>query len=71
MTPQAQAMEDAITKLEGNEAAVEVIVGEMAKWIAAHKDDPAALQAFADRVSASGDKLGTLKDTISDPDTTD
>lgn len=72
MTPaQAQALEDAVTKQEGAEASAKVLIGEFAKFVEAHKDDPTALQAFVDRITASADSLATAVAANPDPDSQD
>ncbi len=54
------ALTDAVTKTEGAEASAKALIVEFAKYVEAHKDDPAALQALVDRIN-SGYEAGQGK----------
>lgn len=77
MTPcqqQQGVVEDLETEVagtEGGSASAGVLIEEMAKYIEAHKNDPAALQNFVDRLRASKQSLADKVAANPDPDTTD
>ncbi len=65
------ALEAAVTKTEGAEASAKTLIQEFAKYVAAHVNDPAVLQAFVDRINAGADDLASAVAANPDPDTTD
>lgn len=77
MTPYQQpqgVVEDLETEVagtEGGSASAGVLIEEFAKYVEAHKNDPAALQNFVDRLRASKDSLAQKVADNPDPDTTD
>lgn len=64
-------LEAQVTNVEGVNASASTLIGEMAKYIAAHANDPAALQAFASRLQASADALAAAVAANPDPDPAD
>lgn len=64
-------LEAQVAATEGVEQSAGVLIGELAKYIEAHKTDPAALQALADRLKASSDALATAVANNPDPDPND
>ncbi len=64
-------IEAQVTATEGTEASAGLLIGELAKYIEAHKTDPVALQALVDRLKASGDALAAAVAATPDPDPND
>lgn len=57
MTPELEALTTKITEMEGVEASASALIVALAAKFAAVKDDPAAIQALADRVTAANTAL--------------
>jgi hypothetical protein len=57
MTPQLQALTDKVTEMETVEASASALIVNLAAAFVAVKDDPAAIQALADRVTAADASL--------------
>lgn len=57
MTAELDALAVRITEMEGVEASAIACIQALAAAFAAVKDDPAAIQALADRVAASDESL--------------
>ena len=49
---------DQVTAIEGVVPSVVALVNGLAAWISANKNDPVAIQGYADRLSASASALG-------------
>lgn len=64
-------MEAAVSKSEAGDASAKTLIGEFAKYVEAHKNDPTALQAFVDRLNTSADSLAAAVTANPDPDSTD
>lgn len=64
-------LEAQVTATEGAQASAGVLIGELAKYIEAHKNDPAALQTLVDRLKTSSDALAAAVATTPDPDPND
>jgi hypothetical protein len=58
MDPIMQALSDKVTAVEGAAASAVVVIQEFAAYVAAHKNDPVALQSYVDKLGASATALG-------------
>jgi hypothetical protein len=65
------ALEAKVTETEGVAASAKVLIAEFAKFVAANKADPVALQAYVDRLTASNAGLADAVAANPDPDTAD
>lgn len=71
MAGEMTALEAQVTATEGVGASAGVLIGEFAKYVLAHANDPAALTAFAGRLQASSDALAAAVAANPDPDPAD
>lgn len=65
------ALEAKVAETEGVAASASTLIAEFAKYVAANKTDPVALQAFVDRLTASNATLAGAVAANPDPDPAD
>ena len=56
-SPEYDNLVAAVDKAAGTEASATAAIVGLGSWIAAHKNDPAALQAMADKLTQSDNPL--------------
>lgn len=70
--PEVMAALDAqVTAVQGTEASAKTLILEFAKFVGANTTNPAALQAFVDRLNASAGDLAAAVAANPDPDPND
>jgi hypothetical protein len=67
MDPVMQALSDKVTAIQGAAASAVVLIKAFASYVAAHKTDPVALQAYADKLGAAATDLGDAVAANPDP----
>ncbi len=65
------AIAAAVAKNKAGAESAKTLIGEFAKYVLAHSNDPDALVAFANEITSDSDSLAAKVMENPDPDTTD